>query len=423
MKIAKIELQNFRGFRQMGVELHPNLTLLVGINGAGKTSILDAIAIFLSRISASIQQKRTSSLLKGKDIRLDSKENCSLDFFTIDPPITVTYAKEPKNGVKLFATSVADGEFVQYTRSLAEQISVTEGLTNLPVFAYYSTQRAVIDIPLRIRKKQEFQLLEVYESSLGSGANFRSFFEWFRNREDFENEQKVQQLEKGNTDTSSLTQDRQLKAVRQAIEVFMPGFTQLKVRRNPLRMTVDKDGKTFEINQLSEGEKVTLAMVGDLARRFAIANPLRNNPLDGEGIVLIDEIELHLHPAWQKDLTKKLQATFPNCQFVLTTHSPQTIGDLPHDQIRLLSRNSDGFTVCQTPDQSLGLSTNEILEELMGVSPIETEVAQKLRELYQEIDYEHWEKADQLLHQLQQKVNGWIPELRKAEAMIGTLRA
>lgn len=420
MKITKIELKNFRGFRHVEIDLHKNLTLLVGINGAGKTSCLDAVVIFLSGLIASIQQKRSNFKIQEKDVRQGSKENCSLDFCTTAPIFSATFAKEARFGTKLLINAVMDVDYVNYIKNITQEISDSSGNTDIPVFAYYSTQRTVIDVPLRIRKKQEFQLLETYESSLGSGANFRSFFEWFRNREDFENEQKVQQLEKHPTEP--LFQDRQLQAVRQAIELFMPGFTQLRVRRNPLRMTVDKEGKTFEINQLSEGEKVTLAMVGDLARRFAIANPLREKPLEGEGIVLIDEIELHLHPGWQKDLTKKFQATFPNCQFLVTTHSPQTIGDLPHDQIRILTRNEQGEIQCETPDQSLGLSTNEILDELMGVSPVESGISRKLKELNLEIDQENWERADQLMKELLEKTNGWIPELRKAEALIGMLR-
>lgn len=420
MKITKIELKNFRGFRHVEIDLHKNLTLLVGINGAGKTSCLDAVVIFLSGLIASIQQKRSNFKIQEKDVRQGSKENCSLTIKTEDPDFSALFVKEAPFGPKLLVAGLKQPGYVDYLNILIQQIADTSGNTNIPVFAYYSPQRTVLDVPLRIRKKQEFQLLEAYESSLGSGANFRSFFEWFRNREDFENEQKVQQLEKHPTEP--LFQDRQLQAVRQAIELFMPGFTQLRVRRNPLRMTVDKEGKTFEINQLSEGEKVTLAMVGDLARRFAIANPLREKPLEGEGIVLIDEIELHLHPGWQKDLTKKFQATFPNCQFLVTTHSPQTIGDLPHDQIRILTRNEQGEIQCETPDQSLGLSTNEILDELMGVSPVESGISRKLKELNLEIDQENWDRADQLMKELLEKTNGWIPELRKAEALIGMLR-
>lgn len=70
------------------------------------------------------------------------------------------------------------------------------------------------------------------------------------------------------------------------------------MKRNPLRMVVNKGSLTISVDLLSDGEKCTLALIGDLARRIALANPNRDNPLDGEGIVLIDEIELHMHPSW-----------------------------------------------------------------------------------------------------------------------------
>ena len=158
--------------------------------------------------------------------------------------------------------------------------------------AYYPVNRAVLDIPLRIKERHSFDLLSAYSDSLTGGANFRAFFEWFREREDLENENRkyADQLIKPE---GYQFPDRQLEAVRAALMLFMPEFTNLTVRRNPLRMEVEKNGKTLRVNQLSDGEKCLMAMVGDLARRMAIANPVRPNPLEGEGIILIDEIDLH----------------------------------------------------------------------------------------------------------------------------------
>lgn len=116
--------------------------------------------------------------------------------------------------------------------------------------------------------------------------------------------------------------DPHLEAVREALRQFLPEFDNLTVRRNPLRMEVEKNGERLTVNQLSDGEKCLIALIGDLARRLAIANPVLRNPLDGEGVVLIDEIDLHLHPKWQRLVVPKLRTVFPNCQFVISTHSP-----------------------------------------------------------------------------------------------------
>jgi predicted ATP-binding protein involved in virulence len=108
-------------------------------------------------------------------------------------------------------------------------------------------------------------------------------------------------------------------------------------------MTITKQGQELIINQLSDGEKCLLAMVGDLARRLAIANPSLPDPLQGSGVVLIDEIELHLHPKWQREIIPALTRTFPNCQFIVTTHSPQVISQVKPEGIYILERTDDRY--------------------------------------------------------------------------------
>ena len=112
---------------------------------------------------------------------------------------------------------------------------------------------------------------------------------------------------------------------------MLPGFENLRVRRNPDRLMIAKNGVEYNISQLSGGEKCLLALVGDLAYRIAVANPNLSNPLAGTGIVLIDEIELHMCPAWQQCILSALRKTFPNIQFIITTHSPQVMNEIDDD--------------------------------------------------------------------------------------------
>ena len=121
----------------------------------------------------------------------------------------------------------------------------------------------------------------------------------------------------------TLLNDPQYFAVLHALEIFMPGYSNLRIQRKPrMRMMINKGKQQLDILQLSQGEKSLLALVGDIARRLAMMNPLLEDPLKGEGIILIDEIDLHLHPHWQRNIVRRLRETFPNCQFILTTHSP-----------------------------------------------------------------------------------------------------
>ena len=279
---------------------------------------------------------------------------------------------------------------------------------NLPMAVYYPVNRAVLDIPLRIRKRHQFDRLAAYDQALsGKWSSFRVFFEWFRDREDLENEQRVE---------NRRFRDPQLLAVRNAAEKFLPGFKGLRVRRSPLRMVIEKDREELIVNQLSDGEKCTLALVGDLARRLAIANPHRSNPLDGEAVVLIDEIDLHLHPGWQRHVICSLKDTFPNCQFLLSTHSPQILSHLDRNSIWLLERNKAGV-IARRPQDSYGQEAGRILEDLMDVSARPIEVEREFVELFLAIETGEIEKAKHLLGQMQAKI-GNDPDLVKANVLI-----
>ena len=179
--------------------------------------------------------------------------------------------------------------------------------------------------------------------------------------------------------------NQQLEAVREAIYSLIPAFSNLRVRRSPLRMTVTKDGEELIINQLSDGEKCLLAMVGDLARRLAIANPSLPDPLQGSGVVLIDEIELHLHPKWQREIIPALTRTFPNCQFIVTTHSPQVISHVKPEGIYILEK-TDAGVIAKRPESSYGRDSNRILEDLMDVPARPQEIKDSLHELFRLID-------------------------------------
>jgi predicted ATP-binding protein involved in virulence len=113
-----------------------------------------------------------------------------------------------------------------------------------------------------------------------------------------------------------------IKAFNTALNVFLDDFSDVKVMEEPVLLNIKKDDCQLSIVQLSDGERSFFAMISDLVRRLALANPLLDDPLQGAGVVLIDELELHLHPKWQREVVEKLRATFPNIQFITTTHSP-----------------------------------------------------------------------------------------------------
>jgi len=179
----------------------------------------------------------------------------------------------------------------------------------------------------------------------------------------------------------------------------------------------------LSLNQLSDGEKNMIAMVGDIARRLAMANSKLPNPLEGDGIILIDEIDLHLHPAWQRMIVSKLTEVFPNCQFIVTTHSPQIIGEVSHEHIRILEKDEKGQLIIKTPHQSLGLTSGEILEELMNTSKRDEDISKKLDTIYKLIDDEAFATAKSQISALKTELNGSVPEIVRMEGLITMLEA
>lgn len=263
---------------------------------------------------------------------------------------------------------------------------------------------------MKIRTKHSFEQIDAYENSLtGVGSEFRIFFEWFRKQEDLENELRLED--------NAAYRDKQLQAVRQAISSLIPSFSNLRVRRSPLKMTLQKQGEELIVNQLSDGEKCLLAMVGDLARRLAIANPGLQNPLQGSGVVLIDEIELHLHPNWQRRIITSLIKTFPNCQFIVTTHSPQVISYVKPDNIYIL-KNTDQGIVANRPQSSYGRDSNQILEDVMDDIKRPEEFKKSLHDLFQLIDEGNLDSARQLCQQISDDIGEDDPELIKARVSI-----
>ncbi|MBC6475107.1 MAG: AAA family ATPase [Hormoscilla sp. GM102CHS1] len=335
MKVKRLSMKAFRGIDQMTLEFDADgPTVLIGINGVGKSSILDCISILLSWFTGRIQNPSNSERpFKNEDItNKDSETHNEIDILYDDRKVTWSLTKA-RNG----DTSSKLTELETFVEKIHSQLN-EDPQFNLPVVIFYAVNRVVLDIPLRIRKQHSFEPIDAYDGALESGEiDFRRFFEWFRNQEDIENENKLELLRQQENEKEIeyhiiKYRDVQLEAVRKAIYLLTPEFSNLRVRRSPVRMTVEKKGEELIVNQLSDGEKCLLAMVGDLPRRLAIANPGLSDPLQGKGVVLIDEIELHLHPKWQREIIPALTRTFPNCQFIVTTHSPQVVSHVKRPQ-------------------------------------------------------------------------------------------
>ena len=414
MKVKRLTMRSFRGIDDLTLDFDPNITVLIGNNGAGKSSILDALVISftqfvdkLSNVGMEISQRfqysdiinsfTQSTLQMSVDCLGEQTWIATRDRFTDECAFSTGKGSVPPEEV---ASS--------FLRDLSNN-----HMASLPLIVYYPVTRGVTSVLLESSLdflEEQVRLIQTlaYDDSLLAGrSSFRGFFQWFKTREDLENEVRLEK--------DSSYRDNHLKAVREAIHSFSPGFSNLRVRRSPLRMTVQKQGQELIINQLSDGEKCLLAMVGDLARRLAIANPGLPDPLQGEGVVLIDEIELHLHPKWQRNIVPALTRTFPNCQFIVTTHSPQVLGEVKGKVYRLKS-TSDGIIAESL--QTYGRDSAEILEDEMEADSRSVEIKEQLRKLFRLIEDGDLEAARALKKEMAEKIGNDESEFVKAEILI-----
>jgi predicted ATP-binding protein involved in virulence len=355
MRIHSLTLKNFRGFEDATLDLARPLTVLFGVNGSGKSSALMACAYALSRIP--FQAHRFEARSDAEEIWRH-----------------VTDDADVRRGADKLSLNVilSNGDIIQEVAlrhpDPGPHASIMDiGLARLhdagPTLAvFYEVSRDVVSVGEAFVSQGNgsgapsvHPSSTTYDSLAAGRLKFRSLFQWFKGREDVENELKVAQQDLS-------LEDPQLAAVRRAIAGMLPGFSGLRIQRDPLHMVIRKGEATLLIDQLSDGEKLLLALAADLARRLAMTYADRSDPLQAEAIVLIDEIELHLHPSWQRQVLASLRSTFPNCQIIVTTHSPQVLSEVPNEATVLV----EDFQFVHPGVPTAGKDSTTILAEGMG---------------------------------------------------------
>ena len=362
MKLERVTIENYRAIEKLDLPFDPALTVFHGDNGHGKTSVLGAIAAGLGSIPmllpdvSSIGFRDTDG--RGQRplrVMLRTRDGIEWDRRRLWP-----------RGKASRRTSTSLGMLKEKMEAIVAADREETAPLDLPIVAFYDTDRAVFDVPHRRRNfKTEFPRYAALEGALSPRPNFREFFKWFYA---LENEELREKKEQRDWDY----QLSELKAVRKAIERMAPGVSDPRIKLRPLRFAVSVEseaGKPEELalDQFSGGYRIVLALAADLARRMAQGNPHLADPLESEAVVLIDEVDLHLHPRWQQRVLVDLRQAFPNTQFIVSTHSPQVLTTVRPEHIVELRREEGRIVAGRPSDPTFGAEAGDVLFTVMKV--------------------------------------------------------
>jgi predicted ATP-binding protein involved in virulence len=410
MIVTRLKLANLRAIEAAEFRFQAGVNLIVGVNGVGKTSVLDALGVCLSAVVKRVNKLRgrveafdlddirigVEALTVECDVRIGSQ-----DFtYLVHKPRAASAPQEKKAGMPR--------EQVHDTPEKAEFLGdAPPPLTGAepggrPLAVLFSTNRAV---PSE----------RAPGKGVAAGGVDAAFADAFANRElrlgEFGVWMKVQESMRSERPVAGHV----LSAVQDAVARFLPDYSNLRLDgADRPRLSIDRGGTTIPVRQLSDGERGTLALVLDLTRRLAQANPgLADPAAEAEAIVLIDEIDLHLHPKWQRQIVHNLRAAFPRCQFIATTHSPQVIGEVEHERIQIIA---DGQVY--SPTHSYGVDSSRVLEEVMGSDPRAKEVQSLLTEVSQVIGRQQFARAQTLLGQIVERLGESDPEVTRIRTLL-----
>ena len=411
MYLRTLKLRNFRCFEEITIDFHDRLSVIVGSNGAGKTSVLEGAAVSMGTLFTAMDG------LSGLSI---SKRDARLKAYLLGNSSDV----QPQYPVEIAAVGVENGTSVEWKRSLKgeggsttikdardmtdiakgyqERLRAGDPALILPVIAYYGTGR-LWDYH-REKKNDTFKKntrTNGYIDSLDGTANIKLMMNWFEKK----TVQKYQRQEQG------LGPIPELEAVYRAMEdcyTRITGSEDVKIQysMDTKELNVyytDENGlrTSIPLNQLSDGYKSTISLIADIAYRMAVLNPqlLGDVTKEAGGIILIDEVDLHLHPAWQQRILQDLQEIFPKVQFIVSTHAPAVISSAKSENLLILK----DYQIFGVNAQIYGNDTNSILNEIMEVPERHPDIAGLFEQFNRYLVEKRYDCAEQVLDVIDEK--------------------
>lgn len=426
MFLRTLKLHNYRMFTNVELEFDSKYSVIIGVNGAGKTTILEAATIALGTLF-----QQLSGVNKYGFKRTDAHRK----YFPAGSGTDV----QPQYPIENYAEGVVNGQEIQWKRTLRSETGTTtfgeakemtsisteyqdrlqagDDTLTLPVLAYYGTGRLW---DYHREKQNDIAQYNTrtngYIDCMDGTANSKLMMNWFQKM----TIQKYQRLENG------LPEAPELHAVYKAMEECLSDFTgykDIKIQYNLDTIDLDvfytdEDNRRIIIplGMLSDGFKEIISVVADIAYRMAVLNPqlLDRVILETDGVVLIDEVDLHLHPAWQQKIMGALTKVFPKVQFIVTTHAPAVVSSVDRQHMILLKNGQ----IESAPSQTHGKDVNSVLEEIMGVDSRPPEFSELFSLFYNQLKNKQYDDAQLTLDKLSEMRDYHDPEIAQCHVKL-----
>lgn len=355
MKIRHLTIENFRAIEKLDIDCSNSVNAFIGDNGAGKSSVLDAVILLYSWLNAKIaSSKGRGRIIRKDDVRNDAKYcflSVEMEHKGLIARWSLLKGDAPLDEIDRRTDMKQLDTFAQHILEFDEDVRY--------LFSVYGVNRNISSVFVnnRIFDKTEDHYHNIRNNS--SNTSWKPFFNWYYERENEENRMKVR--------FNAQYHDESLDTIRECLVEVFPGYKNLRVEDRPTRFMIEKSGKNIRFEHLSDGEKCYITLVLDIARRLSMLNDGQSSILEGEQVILIDELDLHLHPSWQLQVISNLERKFPNCQFFITSHSSLVLSSLNElDELFVLR---DGRKL-ELSDIPYGDNGDYILKRFFGLSSV-----------------------------------------------------
>ena len=413
MILKSLTMEQLRGFvKTVTIEFDDKLTLIIGENGAGKSTVLDALRVLFSQSMNSLVKKSPAKMtFDERDVTFGWPFLRAKSVLHTVPTRAAITCDAQKFISEYTPRQLPDGKPYDQVVDNKDQYLVSghsvgephfeKQQEKPPLFVFYSAHRSLALERGSKKGKESGGASAAYTAALDDRPLELGTQAWLWHAE--------QELEK-----SDGLPARVNAAIERMLERFLGEFKNLRTVEvdDVPRLVVDKHGMTLDLVQLSDGEKGVLALLLDLTRRLGQVHSTSPTPENEPAIVLIDELDLHLHPRWQRTIAKNLIEAFPGVQFIATTHSPQILGEVPAGQVIQLVNHEVKHVW-----QSFGMDSNWLLKYVMHGDVRNVGVESELLEIEARLDEFDIEAAEQLLNELRKRI-GETPDTIAIDAKL-----